>query len=695
MPSGSGNSKLDQNFSQELADALSEGVQQPTKLEQIEHAYNSLCFDDPRVDSDEACRLLAKALKDPSSSHHLSERLVDGVRQATARTKLDVQPKKTTDESASQEEASSTTRELRTAGGATPLGYSLLSFTIFCEIPLQCCEATSLKDVQILLGSFRGPERDDGEVEVEKEVVDEDIDVEARIQAMQQQQTHASGDRETQYEEVWAEESDPSDFVFESNAQQVDWSAWEDVVIDPIKLSKPLNDGWHQVTQAVGNLLRELNLSMLQPIPSSEWRLYKVSGSLTQLTLTIALESRNSMLKSLRRWSVQPLNVLRDRFLSKHDCAGDYLTLVQSLIAVNAGKNDNPEIFEESSLMGLASLSYACQQMKQYGQLVKIRLCSVECCENLATLVSQFSSPTTDASTRHPNEWVGLVNAILPLLEVISNVSMNGTHRMKHVTLSPKEAQWLLNSDLLRELVMFSSKRYSSSLPAFAKLCHQALVGSVLSLSLQNMQIIGKYVYRVPEMAMLFSRKEFLDSNVVESILWSMLGSQFAGTGVLRRKDVTPMTVESSKKQAIEYFNILCVQVVESLHELGRLRSVVRIEDLTWKGPILDLSRFANLLNSCRSLSALWKETLSTDVLQSSLGLVKSGLSTLPSADRIEAAANKRTDDEYDDKKELKKKTVMKNQLIEEEALVRTSVKILSMSLEEQGPSPGSSSKTD
>jgi hypothetical protein len=111
--------KFSNDFSKAIADALlerdnatnsnstttttttnSNGQQQKDQL--IRDAYVALCYDDPRVESDEACRLLAQELLRPSQScssnsnnnknqYALSERLVEGIRQATRRFDVGVQ----------------------------------------------------------------------------------------------------------------------------------------------------------------------------------------------------------------------------------------------------------------------------------------------------------------------------------------------------------------------------------------------------------------------------------------------------------------------------------------------------------------------------------------------------------------------------------------------------------------------------
>jgi hypothetical protein len=261
--------------------------------------------------------------------------------------------------------------------------------------------------------------------------------------------------------EIWAEESDGSDFVYESDA--VDWTAWYNhdtddgnadamllgMIIDPNQLSQPIySDDWSHVQNAISNLLQNLTHEIFFPLPTTLWNQYHVSDQLTQLTLVLLLEggdssnanddNTNKMMTDgmLQKWSIQPINVLRDRVLIDMDsrCLQDYLSLVQSLIAAvdvateqQQSHCSNPKgPVAIASMVGLASSSSLCSQAKQLKEIPIIRKCVLESCEDLCSLVERVSQSievsqssktttttiaeaTTNATSITPPSWVSRV----------------------------------------------------------------------------------------------------------------------------------------------------------------------------------------------------------------------------------------------------------------------------------------------
>lgn len=738
-------SKFASDYSKAIADALREKEDGPpvlrSKEERIHDAYRALLFDDPHVESDEACRLLAKELSrtDSNKKYALSERLVEGLRQATARMEI-VAAKKTEQEQTvedkdepDEEEAA----EWQPSGRATAVGYAILAVVVFCEIPLKCCQSRDLQAVQTLLGSYRGPQHAAMEKQRVEDILEEKMKALNLEKKMEEDQKRQEGKQQEEvvqpisddigkYEEVWADESDPSDFVFESDAAKgIDWSAWDDSTFDPEKLSAPItDDDWSEVQQAVSNLLTDLTNSKFVPLSFTLWKRHNLSDSLTQLTLTLLVEQGNNMAEALRHWSVQPINVLRDHILTKQpgqqephldadarSCLSDYLSLIQSLIAVDASQDDPKADMAPASIVGLASLSSVCTQAKQLKEIPKIRKSVLESCEDLCSLVERAlaSLASTSSSTGEGavTSWVPLVWAFLPLLELISYTQPDGTslHTIRSVT--PADSQWLLNSGLFRNLVMLYVKTapYSSSAEEVAR---QHLLQGLQMLSLQTMTLLGKYIWRVPDLNKLIHEESYQETHVVDGLLWSLMGQQLAGASLLRMRNVKAVTPDSSREAAIRQWEVLCQKVVGALVTLGELRQkkdmTVKNEEQSkdWKEPIVELGRFTNCLVSCAALPALWQEAMTETALQEHLLPIKKALSNLPpppsstegdkegssSAIMTKTAENDKAGDPLERPKDSFEQEV---------GMVRKAIKVVTMSLQKEEASTGMriSSKTD
>jgi hypothetical protein len=733
-------SKFSSDYSKAIAEALREkedaAQELRSKEERIDDAYKALLFDDPRVDSDEACRLLAKELSrgvyDKSKKYALSERLVEGIRQATARMeviakKTDAQQKEDAEKDDKEEEEP----EWNTTGGATPVGYAMLAVAVFCDIPVKCCQSRDLATVQALLGSYRGPQHVATEKQRVRDILEEKMNALNLEKKMEEEQKQQEGKEEevqaappidptSKYEEVWADESDPSDFVFESNAAQgIDWSAWDDASFDPIKLSAPIRtDDWPDVQQAISNLLTDLTHSKFVPLNATLWKRHNLSDSLTQLTLLLLVDDGNKMTEALRQWSVQPINVLRDHILTKQpgqlqqhlepevrSCLGDYLSLIQSLIAVDAAQEDPKAEMAPASIVGLASLSSVCTQAKQLKEVPKIRKTVLESCEDLCSLVERalacISKPADGAAAEAVTSWVPLVWAFLPLLELIAYTQPDGTSLDTIRTVTNADAQWLLNSGLFRNLIMVyvKTESYSSSAEEVAR---QHLLQGLQMLSLQCMTLLGKYLWRVPDLNKLIHADAYQEKHVVEGLLWSLMGQQLAGASVLRMRNVKAVTADSLRESAIRQWELLCSQVVAALKTLGELRTETTKKELpshAWKEPISELGRFTNCFGSCAALSTLWQEALTKTALQEHLQPIKEALSTLPpppvvEVDKDGAASTTKTADNDKAGDPLERP----NDSFEVEVgMVRKAIKVVTMSLQQEGASASLriSSKTD
>lgn len=709
------------DYSKAIAEALREKEQDQTTIsidDQVRDAYTQLCFDDPRVSSDEACKLLSKSLL--KGEYAISERLVDGIRQATGRYEKSLVAANDKNEKENQ-----TGLGPAVTGSATAVGYAILAKTIFLEIPLKCCQASDLKTVQKLLGTFRGPQSANTEAqdEIEK-MTQKDFQLSDGQQDYVEETKEESKDFADGYEEVWAAESDSSDFFYESSAPQLDCAAWEDTSFDPKKLSEPIkNDEWPDVQQAVSNLLRDLSHSKFIPIDITLWKRLDLSDALTQLTLTLLVENNplNPMLDYLRQWSVQPLNVMRDRILMANSimtsCSNttiikDYLNLVQSLIAVDATQPHEATEISPASIVGLANLSSICTQAKTLKEIPAVRKCVIECCEDICSLLERTVTSITDEKNQQAilPSWVRLVWSLLPVLELISNIFTedgseldSSSHRKKLLT---ADAQWLLNSGLFRHLILFYIKTASFS-GSTIDLARQHLLQTVQFLSLKSMTLLGKYAWRVPELNRIIHQNgQTPEYNLVDNLLWSLMGIELAASGsTLRTRNAPVLTPESCRETALKQFHKICKNVVAALHAIEKLRQKSKIDKknagvfLEWKEPINDFRRLSNCMTSCPVLPGLWKQVFTDEMLQEELQQIKITLTelalstTLSSTNDASVHANKTAENDKAGEPIERPDFTYENGI----TTVHKSVKMITMAIQytSSGTGPQISSKMD
>ena len=697
------------DYSKALADALREKEQQSPVAkpidQRLEETYRALCFDEPHVDSDVDCFLLAQSLSS-KDGWALSERLVEGIRQGTARYHL-VGKNNKDEESASV--ATDTNTELLTLQApitSSPAGFASCAVAAFLQVPLNCCLASSKAEVETWLGSYRGPDKrvdiNERMNNLELENVNEALEKadRRRIKTIERsedlnEKTDQILQKEQQEDdEVWADESDSSDFVYESDA--IDWTEWEDPTFDAKRMSQPLCRKWEELRFSVGSLLHELSFAKLAPLSLDQWKKLHVSDSLTQLTLTLLAKQDGCQLmddEGMRTLGTQPLHVLQDGILSgRKDLLPDFLLIVQSLIAVDgpsrsAGRETDIAL---ASTVGLVSLSKFSLHAKSLKETRKIRKCILECCEDIAALIERANL------SNHRLIW-----AVLPLLDIISNRNMGGSviDASFYEGVSSPDAQCLLNSGLFRELLMFYSK--TSDDTAAKALARKSLLQAIQLLCLESMHLLGKYAWRVPELSKIIHTDEFSSCHSLDYTIWNLMGVDLASTSMmLRMKNVKVVTVESCRTAYQLGLERLKIDVVTSIDKITqhRRRTVVSNAANTWKDPILDLQRFTEILQSCTSLSFIWKAEMTKEVLHAWLLPIQSALNSIPAieaaseAQEESAVLKAKTDDEEKAGSPLQRPPVTYE---EDLAIVRKSIKVLTLSLQANDIRGSLSSKTD
>ena len=431
----------------------------------ITAAYRELCHDDPIVTGgDRICRLLAEVLiptyktkrsikNDKSSTLKLalSSPLVEGVSQAIARassraaTSLAKQTKNNTldDASRNTEETTKSPPTEESMIGSSSItsseGYAQLAFAIFLEGPYRCIQQDNLDVTSQFLGSFQPPEKTKSapheglSAEEKSRLVDEAtakiVDGMEKMSMEEDQTKSAQNERDddasssssefflhnnknniqlhTDYdsmEEVWAEESDPDDYEYESsynpytaasNTDDDNFDSMDGDYFNPMQLSEPnsANKTWDGARNAIYHLLSRFSYGnmALNTLPSRTWSDLGMSESLGDLAFTLLLantddssdsnsllwhentnsESADDNITSL--WD-RALFALRDRAMDSnhgHDALTVYLQLlcaflshseedIMSILSSPAKDTSNTNDLPPLTAVGLSSFATLC-----------------------------------------------------------------------------------------------------------------------------------------------------------------------------------------------------------------------------------------------------------------------------------------------------------------------------------------------
>jgi len=401
--------------------------------ERLRSTYVELCHDYPIITGgDEDCRRLAKALiprqntfdilnsgndKQDAQKLALSSLLVNGVLQATSRA-----GEKAMASSSTPSGGISTEREslLGPSKITTSEGHAEIAFAVFIEGPYRCIQqADNMKTASSFLGSFQPPDlsRDKKGAEARSRLADEaaakivrglenmalegqgkdttvtNVHDDAKssssgvfLPTTAQDAKLRSHHDDDSLEEVFAEESDPDDYVYEScsdpysamsdlreifgeRSSLVNFDVFGDVFGDmhdlsfnPLKLSEPsgANRTFDGARKSIHFLLSSLSYSSLAfgSLSSRAWSEGAMSETLADLSFILLLEvsSRdqcdtakpNSLLHPVHQdgqdvlegdiatlWD-RPLLILRDRALDKnhgHDALPSYLQLLSAFLS--------------------------------------------------------------------------------------------------------------------------------------------------------------------------------------------------------------------------------------------------------------------------------------------------------------------------------------------------------------------------
>ncbi len=425
--------------------ATSNSSMDAKQWERIQSAYVELCHDNPIVSGgDGDCRYLARALipklesvnntpqhsnrnsstaKENTTQLALSSRLVDGVLQATSRvgSKMAVSTSNTNYDTLNNEP-----EPMFGSSSSTSQGYAELAFAIFVEGPYRCIQQSeNLSVASSFLGSFQPPNvahstsNNQLSAEEKSRLVDEatssivnGLEQISMEEEKEEAKNDAKGDDvssssseffysdkhkkvsqdkgeavDNSMEEVFAEESDPDDFEYESsynpppssdvkaifgkqtaNNSINNLDYYEDdsqeYGFSPMLLSTPndTNQTWHGARRGIHYLLSNVSYGkmILGSLSSRSWSDYGMSDTLADLTFMLLLhhakqdgedsvEERESLLKldtdgvdgegdtlDIGTLWDRPLFLLRDRALdanNSHDALPAYLQLLQAFLS--------------------------------------------------------------------------------------------------------------------------------------------------------------------------------------------------------------------------------------------------------------------------------------------------------------------------------------------------------------------------
>jgi hypothetical protein len=521
-------------YAAEIAEAFREQEEAPRQAsleESVPDLYRSLCFDEPMIESEAAnfsivVSGLSRQLISSSSPYALSDRLVNGI--------LYLSKRKDTSDTKSN-----------TAPTQESIAMAKLAFCVLVQLPLQICQNFgNLSAVRKCLGSYKGSlvsAEDKNSVVNADDSTRNDSAIQQRVNKITEA-INGTGDM-TVYDaqddsvlkevEVWAAESDPSEYDYGEGVpdhpphggfqfQEEDW-------LDPPRLSKPdpaLSKD--QARLAVGSLLNQANYNVLEPIFAlSKKEVEKYTSELSQLIL-ILLQPQNplgngdaNMDLPLQDAILSPLWILRDAAIhsvstqQRQSFSSSYLEVLQTLLAVDqahlqdlggAMSNKNVELCT-ASIVGLSAMSSWCG-------MSEISIPST--ITSVLDAMNDISYVVERASEKYKSS---LLHSLVPIVELLSGITFDQA-QTAGISNSNSIAQTLMSSGFLRQLLVLGLEEGIENAHRF----HHALWG----LSVSHPKIAGKYVARYPGTPQFVRgytvAAESSSQDCVSSILWNGFG---------------------------------------------------------------------------------------------------------------------------------------------------------------------------
>lgn len=586
-------------FAVEIANALREREDgahdnqrrnHPSIEESVEDLYRALIFDEPLVNCISDLPVVASSLSQqflrPSSGYALSNRLVNGVVYLCNQNATVLRQKqwKPANDDSVEETHNLNGKEVQ-SHSAIQIAMSKLLFCLAVDIPLECCRDNSsseanLEKIRRLLGSFKGnptdatfEEKYTNENTASPVDVVENKDPDCNVE--NEEKTDAADvinnvpKRDPYAEEVWAAESDPSDYDYGEgdSGLEIDNRGWNELQqmdgdwLDPNILSKAdPNLTLQQTRDAIGSLVQLATYTLLEPIfcLSQKDVSYYIS-KLTQLILVLLqprkqndgtsiphLSGSDSLLldSSMDSVILFPLWILRDAAMYHSNSAlrttatsyyeKTYLQILQTLLGMDqAHLQDMGELATlrsgkqpdlcVSSIVGLSSLSSWCESQKKPNKMT------------IDAIVESMNELEHVVHRGQESHKKNIPNTLVPILEVLSGIHYDRVDNNSIATLasyykSSTIPQTLLNSGFLRQILSFIPPLDGDNVeeiytPAELLGFHHALWG----LCIAYPKIVGKYVFRYPGSPQIIRSyatqlHTMASQNCVQSILWNLYG---------------------------------------------------------------------------------------------------------------------------------------------------------------------------
>jgi hypothetical protein len=492
----------------EIAEALQKQEDENNKnYESIDDLYRSLCFDEPLVQGERYISSLIRLLT-KGDEYALSDRLVNGIMYLCRQT---------------QTQNKNMTK---------------LAFCVLVQIPLLVLENLdkNFAMVQRLLGSYKGhftPKNNNQN----NTSASASARIEQRVDQLSQAIHNASileeevdtNHGQDSSQEVWAAESDPSDYDYGEGAATVEPISYfqddDDDWLSPKQLSKAdYTLTPQQARLSTLSLLGHLQYTLMEPLFGNKTKkeLEDFTYPLTQLILTL-LQPSSPLLK-LRDEEAQdsilsPLWVLRDAAMtsSQNDLTSVYLDVLQTLLAMDeAHLQDLGGTFSSStttttrlataSIVGFGALSSWCTEDLSLSKKKTTTACVLDTMNDIANVIERACLQ----EEYQPN----VAHSLIPIMELLSGITYaiaTPAHNNNSV------AQTFLNSGLLRLLLglLVVSKN-----PENQSVFHHALWG----LAVSNLKLIGKYVARYPGIPQFLRSRIEGPRGLVHCILWNGFG---------------------------------------------------------------------------------------------------------------------------------------------------------------------------
>jgi hypothetical protein len=573
-----------------LAAVLREKQDAPPQAPSVEETYRSLCYDDPIV-SAAGCQALAQALgQQVPRKFALSNRLVHGVQHVCHR----MTPSSSTTSAPPAPPASETDEvpasllDPTTTGDASS-AYASLAWVVYGQVPLRILLSDNLTEATSYLGSFRG-----SVVRTEELAIDETNENRPINDNPVQEDTPVASPSEdgpastiannmaNEPDEVWAAESDPSDFDFGTEPTQEDRLAelevWTSLLtVEPIHLSQsPVDTTWSDVAHAVSDLLPQLAYNRLAGLSLASWKQWRLSESLTQLTLTLmlpgtlptALVGSSFSDNHWQQLALQPLHTFRDAVeVHSEALLEDFLQLIALLLQANhhaapvAPPTASPSTtVAPTTLVGLGTLAHLCtgileeaKSVPRQKRLTAVRDVIVRSADDLTAVLEQANGPS-EASNMF--SWT-----FLSLWRVVS------THEPSH--LSKGQAQILLQSGILRQWMLVWQKEQQAASPSL----RAEIERSLFYLCCAAPGLLGKYAWRFADFAAHVTAGD--DTSREDALLvWNLVGAHLAEqvgeTTVVWKAKGAPVLRPTPKasacqEQAIVALRILCSKLATAL----------------------------------------------------------------------------------------------------------------------------------